>query len=35
MEKYKDEINIVLYSYYSLTQDEIRTIKTSIEAFLQ
>ena len=35
METYKNEIDIALYSYYSLTQDEVNTVNNSIESFLR
>jgi Txe/YoeB family toxin of Txe-Axe toxin-antitoxin module len=35
IEIYKNEIDATLYSYYSLTQNEISTVKKSIESFLQ
>jgi hypothetical protein len=34
IEKYKDEIDLILYSYYNLTLSEIKTIENSIESFL-
>jgi ADP-heptose:LPS heptosyltransferase len=35
IEKYKNEIDIALYEYYSLTQDEVITVNNSIESFLR
>ncbi|VAW92101.1 hypothetical protein MNBD_GAMMA22-2347 [hydrothermal vent metagenome] len=35
IEKYKNDIDLILYSYYILTLDEINTIEKSIEDFLQ
>ncbi len=34
MESYKKGIDSVIYSYYDLTQNEINTVKSSIESFL-